>query len=63
MEKNEIDNESVRQIKATIIACALAQTLESDTQGTQAKKEDSFFMSLDYAFRQVYGDYAHFLDR
>ena len=61
--ENNFDVESVRQIRATVIAAAFAQAIEACTDRTPAEKEREFFASYEYAYRTVCLEHAHLLDQ
>ena len=61
--ENNFDIESVRQIRATIIAAAFAQSIEACTPRKLEEIERNFFASYDYAYGTVCIEHAHLLDQ
>ena len=57
-----MDKESVREIRATIIASALAIAYEKDLKTDDtAERENSFLSAYDEAYRIVCSDWQHLL--
>ena len=60
---NKMDKESVREIRATIIASALALAYEKDLKTDDtAERENSFLSAYHEAYCIVCNDFPHLLD-